>query len=163
MRYAGRDGAVCRRGRSGPPARGPAGDAVRLREPRPDRRRVAVDGRTSLYSVDDLENLARRVRRRDAEVVPRPSLDVQIVTTVTTLDESGVRYRGHDVADLARTASYERVAELLWTGTLPDEAAWPPPDPADRALAQRRRSRRRRTVAPDHGGRRLRARHPPRG
>ena len=99
-------------------------------------RRVAVDGRTSLYSVDDLENLARRVRRRDAEVVPRPSLDVQIVTTVTTLDESGVRYRGHDVADLARTSSYERVAELLWTGTLPDEAAWPPPDPADRALAR---------------------------
>ena len=99
-------------------------------------RRVAVDGRTSLYSVDDLENLASRVRRRDADVVPRPSLDVQIVTTVTTLDETGVRYRGHDVADLARTSSYEQVAELLWTGTLPDEATWPPPDPADRTLAR---------------------------
>jgi citrate synthase len=96
-------------------------------------RRVAVDGRTSLYSVDDLDHLARRVRRREAE--PRPSLDVQIVTTVTTLDESGVRYRGHDVADLARTSSYERVAELLWTGTLPEEVAWPRPDPADRSLA----------------------------
>jgi citrate synthase len=96
-------------------------------------RRVAVDGRTSLYSVDDLDHLARRVRRREAE--PRPSLDVQIVTTVTTLDESGVRYRGHDVAELARTSSYERVAELLWTGTLPDEVAWSRPDPADRSLA----------------------------
>ena len=124
-------------------------------------RRVAVDGRTSLYSVDDLEHLARRVRRRDAEVVPRPSLDVQIVTTVTTLDEDGVRYRGHDVAELARTSSFERVAELLWTGTLPDEVAWPRPDPADRSLAQRRRPRRRRTAAPGNGGRRQRTRCPP--
>jgi citrate synthase len=98
-------------------------------------RRVAVDGRTSLYSVDDLESLARRVRRRDVE--PRPSLDVQIATSVTTLDEDGVRYRGHDVAQLARTATFERVAELLWTGTLPDETAWPPPEPADLALARR--------------------------
>ena len=102
-------------------------------------RRVAVDGRTSLYAVDDLERLAQRVRRRDAEVVPRPSLDVQIVTTVTTLDDDGVRYRGHDVAELARTSSFERVAELLWTGTLADEAdevAWPRPEPADQTLAR---------------------------
>ena len=126
-------------------------------------RRVAVDGRTSLYSVDDLEHLASRVRRRDAEVVPRPSLDVQIVTTVTTLDESGVRYRGHDVADLARTSSYEQVAELLWTGTLPDEAAWPPAGSRRPDAGPRRRSCRRRTVAPRDGGRRFRARHPPRG
>ena len=51
-------------------------------------RRVAVDGRTSLYAVDDVEALAGRVRRREVE--PRPSLDVQIVTGVTTLDEAGV-------------------------------------------------------------------------
>ena len=48
-------------------------------------RRVAVDGRTSLYSLDDLEALARRVRRRD--VPPRPSLDVQIATSITTIDQ----------------------------------------------------------------------------
>src|SRR6188474_2905535 len=63
-------------------------------------RRVAVDGRTSLYAVDDVEALAGRVRRREPE--PRPSLDVQIATAVTTLDESGVRYRGWDVAELSR-------------------------------------------------------------
>ena len=57
------------------------------------------------------------MRRRESE--PRPSLDVQIVTGVTTLDEDGVRYRGHDVAELARTSTYEQVAELLWTGSLP--------------------------------------------
>ena len=41
-------------------------------------RRVAVDGRTSLYAVDDVESLAGRVRQRESE--PRPSLDVQIAT-----------------------------------------------------------------------------------
>ncbi len=98
-------------------------------------RRVAVDGRTSLYSADDLDALARRVQRRDVE--PRPSLDVHIVTGVTTLDEDGVRYRGRDVADLARTVTYEQVAELLWTGTLPPAVTWPEPTAADVALARR--------------------------
>lgn len=92
-------------------------------------RRVAVDGRTSLYSVDDLESLAGRVRKRD--VAPRPSLDVQISTSITTLDETGVRYRGHDVAELARMCTFERVCELLWTGELPDTTDWPAPDAAD--------------------------------
>ena len=96
-------------------------------------RRVAVDGRTSLYAVDDVESLAGRGRRREVE--PRPSLDVQIVTGVTTLDESGVRYVGHDVAELSRTATYEQVAELLWTGELGVAPAWPAPDPDDLATA----------------------------
>lgn len=96
-------------------------------------RRVAVDGRTSLYAMDDVESLAGRVRKRESE--PRPSLDVQIATAVTVLDEAGVAYFGHDVADLARTCSYEQVAELLWTGTLPAVAAWPDPDAADAQLA----------------------------
>jgi len=99
-------------------------------------RRVAVDGRTSLYSAADLDALLRRARRRDVE--PRPSIDVQIVTRITVLDEAGVRYRGHDVAALARTCHFEQVAELLWTGTLPDHVVvWPSPEPGDRALARR--------------------------
>src|SRR5215218_8848271 len=96
-------------------------------------RRVAVDGRTSLYAVDDVEALAGRGRRKEVE--PRPSLDVQIVTGVTTLDESGVCYLGRDVAELSRTASYEQVAELLWTGDLGTHTTWPPPDPDDIATA----------------------------
>lgn len=96
-------------------------------------RRVAVDGRTSLYSVDDLEALARRARTREPR--ERPSLDVQISTGVTALDETGVRYRGHDVAALARTCTYEQVCELLWTGTLPPEVTWPAPDAADERRA----------------------------
>jgi citrate synthase len=96
-------------------------------------RRVAVDGRTSLYAVDDVESLAGRVRKREAE--PRPSLDVQIVTGVTTLDESGVRYLGRDVATLSRAYTFEQVAELLWTGELGSEQTWGPPAPDDLATA----------------------------
>ena len=96
-------------------------------------RRVAVDGRTSLYAVDDVEALVGRGRRREVE--PRPSLDVQIVTGVTTLDESGVQYLGHDVAELSRTATYEQVAELLWTGELSPDPTWPAPDADDLATA----------------------------
>jgi len=96
-------------------------------------RRVAVDGRTSLYAVDDVEALVGRGRRREVE--PRPSLDVQIVTGVTTLDESGVQYLGHDVAELSRTATYEQVAELLWTGRLSPDPTWPPPEADDLATA----------------------------
>jgi citrate synthase len=98
-------------------------------------RRVAVDGRTSLYSATDLDALIQRARRRDVE--PRPSIDVQIVTRITALEETGVRYRGHDVVELARTCHFEQVAELLWTGTLPDVAVWPSAEPGDRVLARR--------------------------
>jgi citrate synthase len=98
-------------------------------------RRVAVDGRTSLYAVDDVESLASRARTRES--VPRPSLDVQIATAVTVLDESGVTYLGHDVAELARTSTFEQVAELLWRGELPSSTDWPPPDPDDVTLATR--------------------------
>jgi citrate synthase len=101
------------------------------------RRRVAVDGRTSLYAVDDLARLVARARRRSVAAVPRPSIDVQIASSVTTLDDDGLRYRGHDVAALARTTSFERVAELLWTGVLPDAVDWPRPDAVDLARAGR--------------------------
>lgn len=98
-------------------------------------RRVAVDGRTSLYDLDAVEALAGKARKRDTE--PRPSLDVQIVTGITTLDESGVRYRDRDVAELARTCAYEQVAELLWSGNLPDDATWPAPTSSDVRLASK--------------------------
>src|SRR5215203_4627918 len=99
-------------------------------------RRVAVDGRTSLYAVDDLEALAGRARPR-REAAARPSLDVQIVTAVTELDEAGPRYRGRDVAELARSVTYEQVAELLWSGSLPARADWPSPEERDRRLVRK--------------------------
>ena len=91
---------------------------------------TAVDGRTSLYALDELEALAQRARR-PAPAADRPTIDVQIVSGITVLDEAGPSYRGHDVAALARSASFEHVAELLWTGQLPTQpVTWPAPDDA---------------------------------
>jgi citrate synthase len=94
-------------------------------------RRTAVDGRTSLYALDELEALAQR-SRRPPPAADRPTIDVQIVSAITVLDEAGPSYRGHDVAGLARSASFEQVAELLWTGELAhDPVTWPTPDARD--------------------------------
>lgn len=96
-------------------------------------RRVGPDGRRSLYDRADVERLASRGRSRTSP--PRPSIDVQVTSSVTLLDEHGPRYRGVPVDELARTSVFEQVAELLWTGELPDSApTWPAPSPADRSL-----------------------------
>lgn len=97
-------------------------------------RRVAVDGRTSLYDRDQLEELAGR-RRRRAEI-QRPSIDVQIGSSITVLDDAGISYRGHDVVDLAATRSFEAVAELLWTGSPPDDDPTWRPDRDDLATCR---------------------------
>ena len=98
-------------------------------------RQTAVDGRTSLYDRAEIEALARRDRRRAA--VERPSIDVQIATRITHLDDESPTYRGHRVIDLAGSSSFESVAELLLTGRLPDRR---PNWPIDRgALARARR------------------------
>ncbi|MCC6185354.1 MAG: helix-turn-helix domain-containing protein, partial [Microthrixaceae bacterium] len=55
-------------------------------------RRVGPDGRRSLYDRDDIEALARRGRSRTSP--PRPSIDVQVASAVTSLDEEGPSYRG---------------------------------------------------------------------
>src|SRR4051794_41885077 len=65
----------------------------------------------------------------------RPVLEVRIATGVTTLDESGVRYRDHDVAELSRACSYEQVCELLWTGAIGTEPHWAAPAADDAATA----------------------------
>lgn len=87
-------------------------------------RRVAIDGRSSLFDVDELEALAGR---RRAPVALRPSIDVQVTTAITVLDEEGPRYRGHDVAGLSRIVTFEDAAELLWTGELVPGRRWPAP------------------------------------
>src|SRR5690606_28591667 len=81
-------------------------------------RHAAVDGRTSLYARADVERLAARSRSRAP--VERPTIDAQVTSGVSELHDSGLLYRGHPADTLARTATFEQVAELLWTGTLPD-------------------------------------------
>lgn len=98
-------------------------------------RRAAADGRTSLYAADDLERLAARARRRGRG--ERATIDVQIASGITQLEEGSVRYRGHDAVALARTHRFEQVAELLWTGALPGAL---PRWPVDRAGLERCRA-----------------------
>jgi citrate synthase len=74
-------------------------------------RHTAPDGRRSLFARDEIERLAARARRGGRA----GALEVVVDTELTLLDPAGaLYYRGHDVTDLARTAKYEEVAELLW-------------------------------------------------
>ena len=92
-------------------------------------RRTAPDGRASLFALDEVEALAARGRRRTE---PRPTIDVQITSSVTTLSEDGVRIRGHDLPTLAAERSFEDVAELLWSRELAEEpVVWPPAERDD--------------------------------
>ena len=79
-------------------------------------RSTAADGRTSLYAREEIQRLAGRARAQRASAPA--TIDVQISSRITELQDEGVTYRGHDAAELARSYSFEQVAELLWTATL---------------------------------------------
>ncbi|RYZ06450.1 MAG: helix-turn-helix domain-containing protein [Myxococcales bacterium] len=90
-------------------------------------RRVG-DGKRRRYLVEDLERLRARQRARSghgpvaagALAFGEPVLD----TSLSTIDERGPLYRGRPAVELARAGtSFESVAELLWTGKLPEAAA----------------------------------------
>ncbi|MFP4514085.1 MAG: citrate synthase family protein [Acidimicrobiales bacterium] len=86
-------------------------------------RRVAADGRTSLFSPADLDHLAGRRRRG-----PKPEgLEVVIDTTLTSIDGHHLRYRGLDAVELAGRRSFEWVAEWLWTAASGEQVdPWTP-------------------------------------
>ncbi len=72
-----------------------------------------------------------------ARPTERPTIDVQISSAITELHDELLTYRGRDAAELARTCSFEQVAELLWTGELPaSQPAWP----VDRAALEQVRA-----------------------
>jgi citrate synthase len=78
------------------------------------RRQRAADGRTSLFDADEVERLARRGRPRR----PANAVDITVESQLTEITADRLRYRGLDAAELARTRTFEDVAELLWTGSL---------------------------------------------
>jgi len=84
-------------------------------------RTVASDGRTSRFDSAEVEQLARRGRPR-ADTTRAGTVDVVLATALTGILGDRLVYRGYDAAELARTVSFESVADLLWTGTPPEPA-----------------------------------------
>lgn len=86
--------------------------------------RRGPNGRSSRFDADQVERLARGRRR------PAPGVaGLTVETELTVLEGHRLYYRGHDVAELARSQSFEAVAHWLWTGTSidADGAEAPPP------------------------------------
>ncbi|HEX7159752.1 MAG TPA: citrate synthase [Trebonia sp.] len=68
------------------------------------------DGRRNLFSTEEIEERARRLRRaRNSEIRV-----ATIATGVSKLHEDGPSYRGVPAVSLVAAASYEEVADLLW-------------------------------------------------
>lgn len=94
-------------------------------------RRVG-EGKRRRYLLEDIERLLTRQRARSghgavaaaALSFGEPVLD----TALTAIDERGPLYRGQVAVELASAGiSFERVAELLWTGSLePAAPVWQP-------------------------------------
>lgn len=90
------------------------------------RRTTGADGRTSLFERDEVERLSAQSRR--SAPGPRPTIDVEIRSDVTTMHDAALEFRGHDVVVLVRRHHFEDVAELLWTTAPPGTPAEPPAD-----------------------------------
>jgi citrate synthase len=79
-------------------------------------RHPGADPRTSLYDRAEVARLAERSPRTGRTGV----LDVIVDSQITLLDPDGrFAYRGLDAVGLARSRSFEAVAELLWGGGEP--------------------------------------------
>lgn len=82
-------------------------------------RSEAVDGRRERrYRADDISRLKRRREiGRKAESIANHALDFGtpvLESALTLIDDNRLYYRGIDATELARTASLEEVARLLW-------------------------------------------------
>src|SRR5512147_2533168 len=91
--------------------------------------------REKRYLRDDLERLRHRADARlGHEAVAAGALrwgEPVLSSALTEIRPDGPWYRGHSAVDLARSTRFEAVAELLWSGTLPES---PPSWPRPRAL-----------------------------
>lgn len=89
-----------------------------------------ADNRRSLYRGDDVRRLARRgAGRRKQEAVASEAMqwgEPVLVTAVSTVRSGRLIYRGVDACELARTATLEDVAALLWQAPVVLESAIEP-------------------------------------
>ena len=86
-------------------------------------RRREAGNRASLFDADEVDRLARKSRSRRGSASGR----FLVETGVTQIAGSSLRYRGHDVIDLAARRGFEDIAALLWTGRLPvgpEQGSW---------------------------------------
>jgi citrate synthase len=87
-------------------------------------------GRAHRYLAADVEAmLEQRRTRQNPESAVRKALfwgAPVVESSISSIEDGRLHYRGHDAVALARIGGFERVAELLWTGTnaptRPDEA-----------------------------------------
>ena len=77
-----------------------------------------VDSRRSLYQADDVRRLAERhAGRPRASAVAAEAIrwgDPVLPTTISSIADGRLSYRGHDAVELSLTADLEGVATLLW-------------------------------------------------
>jgi citrate synthase len=77
------------------------------------------ESRRRLFDVEEVEQLARRSRGgRRVE-----SRLASVMTGITQIRDDGPYYRGQRVTDLAASATFEEVADLLWRSD-PEPRAW---------------------------------------
>jgi citrate synthase len=83
----------------------------------------AKDGKGSLFDADEVERLAagRSQQRRRRERGPG------IRSALTLIRDGRLYYRGVDVVKLVETATFEGVAQWLWSSTLDSEAEFHAP------------------------------------
>ena len=79
---------------------------------------------TSWFRRSDVEELLGN-KRGTRRVEPKRRLET-VDTEITQIEADTYRYRGHEPANLIGEYSFEQVAELLWTGHLPDSTEWLP-------------------------------------
>jgi len=86
------------------------------------RSQPVAGARERRYSAQDVRALlARREQRRDPAVAAREALHFGgpvLDSELALIDGGNLFYRGHDALALARTATIEEVAGLLWSGDL---------------------------------------------
>jgi citrate synthase len=90
-------------------------------------RTLTDDGKKSIFQSDEVEALAKRGRPR-RESARQGAVEVSLATAITGVRDDRLLFRGYDASELAKSVSYERVAELLWTGSLPDACTWQVPE-----------------------------------
>lgn len=94
------------------------------------------DSRKSLYRAEDVQQLARRKqagRKRETLVTQALSgVEPSIPTALSTFHRGRLLFRGQDAVELARSASLEDLAGLLWATQGPVDFQVPGPAPVEK-------------------------------